>query len=83
MAIICLEEDRHGNGRHLWDITGNQYTAYAKVELSHALSPNCLVFNTWKNLHLALPDFILCLARDISIPVLTQETAQLRVRCYI
>ena len=33
MASLCLEEDRHGNGRHLWDITGNQYTAYAKVSL--------------------------------------------------
>ena len=31
MTILCLEEDRHGNGRHLWDITGNQFTAYAKV----------------------------------------------------
>ena len=31
MAILCLEEDRHGNGRHLWDITGYQYAAYAKV----------------------------------------------------
>ena len=31
MAIFCLEEDRYGNGRHLWDITGNQYTVYAKV----------------------------------------------------
>ena len=58
MAIVCLEEDRHGNGRHLWDITGNQYTAYAKVELALAVSPKSLVLNTWKDLHLVLPDAI-------------------------
>ncbi|KAL9064402.1 MAG: hypothetical protein Q9161_008914 [Pseudevernia consocians] len=32
MAILCLEEDRHGNGRHLWDIKGDQYSAYAKLD---------------------------------------------------
>ena len=31
MGILCLEEDRHGNGRHLWDVKGNDYTEYAKV----------------------------------------------------
>ena len=32
LAILCLESDHHGNGRHLWDITGYQYAATEKVK---------------------------------------------------
>lgn len=33
LSVLTLEEDRQGNGRHLWDITGYQFVAYAKVNL--------------------------------------------------
>lgn len=45
MAILCLEEDRHGNGRHLWDITGDQYTAYAKVNIPLGIFSDSRVFD--------------------------------------
>ncbi|KAM0795178.1 hypothetical protein BDR22DRAFT_894428 [Usnea florida] len=46
LAIVCLEEDRHGNGRHLWDITGNQYTAYAKLNYISDILYNPVIFFT-------------------------------------
>ena len=30
-AILNLEEDRFGSGRHLWDVKGDDFTEYAKV----------------------------------------------------
>jgi len=29
--VVNLEEDRHGNGRHIWNIRGSEVTRYAKV----------------------------------------------------
>lgn len=29
--ILNLEEDKHGNGRHIWNIRGSEVTKYAKV----------------------------------------------------
>ena len=45
MAILCLEEDRQGNGRHLWDITGDQYSAYAKVKFHLNILADFIIFN--------------------------------------
>ena len=30
-SILYLEEDRYGNGKHLWDVKGDDFTEYAKV----------------------------------------------------
>ena len=30
-GILNLEEDRFGNGRHLWDVKGNDFSEYGKV----------------------------------------------------
>ena len=30
-GIICLLQDSFGNGRHLWDVKGDNFTQYLKV----------------------------------------------------
>lgn len=45
-AIICLESDHHGNGRHLWDITWYQYVAYAKSDYAIEIVYSPVIFLT-------------------------------------
>ena len=34
-AILSFEEDRYGDGKHLWNVKGDDFTEYAKVRLVH------------------------------------------------
>lgn len=65
LAILCLEEDRRGNGRHLWDITGDQYSAYAKVNLHFNILSESIIFDV-QNISLVFLLSLLCILHLVS-----------------
>ena len=36
--IVTLEEDKYGNGRHLWNVTSENLTKVAKVGMTSVLT---------------------------------------------
>ncbi|KAL8664525.1 MAG: hypothetical protein Q9202_002934 [Teloschistes flavicans] len=45
-AYVSFQEDRYGNGRHLWDVTGNDFTNYLQYLYASHILYNITIFTT-------------------------------------